>query len=52
MAITRPNVPGPANSDGPTQFDPRPGQWPAGEPVAEHHIIGHDYGSPETAPTE
>jgi hypothetical protein len=52
MAITRPNVYGPANQDAPTEFDPRPSQWPAGEPVAEHHIVPHDYGQPETVARE
>lgn len=50
MAITRPNVPG-FNTDAPTQFDPRPSQWPDA-PVAEQHITGHAFGAPETAPTE
>ncbi len=52
MAVSRPTVPGAANSDGPTEFDPRPNQWQAGEPVAEHHIVPHDFGQPETVARE
>jgi hypothetical protein len=52
MAVTRPFVYGAANSDGPTEFDARPDQWPAGPPVAESHILAHDYGPPETVRPE
>jgi hypothetical protein len=49
MAVTRPDVPGVANKpDAPTQFDPRPSSWP----VAEHHVMTHDFGQPEVVRPE
>jgi hypothetical protein len=47
MAVTRPSVYGPANANGPTEFDARPSQWPVAEPVAEQHIVAHDFGPGE-----
>lgn len=51
MAITRPNVPGPANSNATTQFDARPNQWQT-EPTTDQHIVAHDYGQPERVQPE
>jgi hypothetical protein len=51
MPISKPTIPG-ANSDGPTQFDPRPSQWPDGPPTADHHVVPHDFGTPEVVRPE